>query len=355
MLKIAITLGCACLLAGTAAAQSPAHTERIVDESRMRAEAENARSRELLQTRVQESRMRIPLEARVVTGAPYSADVVSESVQVLSDGNRIVHRDISHVARDEQGRVRREEERNGQVMAISINDPVAGVSYMLDPVAKTALKMPYANVMQLKRPALTDADPSEVELRRQVEQEIARKREQELAHARTQGEVARVREPEPDPARRREQEVEVQRKREMEQAHRSVRVLQLDKQPAGTMVMLPRSAEGGAKWEEQVEKLAPREIEGVMAEGIRTTRTIPAGAIGNERPIQIVSEEWRSPELQVLLLTTTSDPRNGESTYKLTNVHRGRPAASLFEVSSDYTVKDAALRMPVAIDRERRE
>jgi len=97
-------------------------------------------------------------------------------------------------------------------------------------------------------------------------------------------------------------------------------------------------------WEEKVEELAPRQIEGVQATGKRTTRTIPTGAIGNERPIVIVSEEWRSPDLQVLVLTTTSDPRVGESVYKLQNINRTEPAASLFEVPSDFTIKETGVR-----------
>ena len=73
-------------------------------------------------------------------------------------------------------------------------------------------------------------------------------------------------------------------------------------------------------WDEKTEVLPSRSIEGVMAEGKRVTRTIPAGAIGNEQPIVSVTEEWRSPELQVLVMTRTSDPRTGESVYKLQNI-----------------------------------
>ena len=71
------------------------------------------------------------------------------------------------------------------------------------------------------------------------------------------------------------------------------------------------------------------------AEGIRSTVTIPAGEIGNERPIDIVSERWYSPELQVVLSMRHSDPRFGENHYYLTNIRRGEPPASLFEVPSD--------------------
>jgi hypothetical protein len=88
------------------------------------------------------------------------------------------------------------------------------------------------------------------------------------------------------------------------------------------------------------ESLGKQNIEGVEAEGTRTTVTIPAGEIGNERPIEIVSERWYSPELQLVVMTRNSDPRSGETTYRLTNISRTEPAKSLFEVPADYTVKE---------------
>jgi hypothetical protein len=87
--------------------------------------------------------------------------------------------------------------------------------------------------------------------------------------------------------------------------------------------------------------LGKQNIEGVEAEGTRTTVTIAAGEIGNERPIEIVSERWYSPELQLVVMTRHSDPRTGETTYKLTNINRAEPAKSLFEVPSDYTIKES--------------
>jgi hypothetical protein len=92
-------------------------------------------------------------------------------------------------------------------------------------------------------------------------------------------------------------------------------------------------------WDEKKEKLPARNVEGVMAEGTRTTRTIPAGAIGNEAPIVTVTEEWYSADLQVLVMTKTSDPRSGESTYRLLNISRAEPNQSWFEIPADYTVK----------------
>jgi len=77
----------------------------------------------------------------------------------------------------------------------------------------------------------------------------------------------------------------------------------------------------------------------VNAEGTRTARTIPAGEMGNEKPITIVSERWYSTDLQMDVRSTHSDPRFGDTTYTLTNIQRSEPDASLFVVPSDYTVK----------------
>ena len=79
------------------------------------------------------------------------------------------------------------------------------------------------------------------------------------------------------------------------------------------------------------------------AEGTRTTITIPAGQIGNELPINIVSERWFSPELQVVVLSRQNDPRMGETVYRLTAISRSEQPASLFEVPADYTIKEGEI------------
>jgi hypothetical protein len=88
------------------------------------------------------------------------------------------------------------------------------------------------------------------------------------------------------------------------------------------------------------ESLGTQTINGIKAEGTRITRTIPVGQIGNDKPIQIVFERWYSPDLQVVVKSTRSDPRFGTTTYALNNVQRAEPAATLFTVPADYTVKE---------------
>jgi hypothetical protein len=79
------------------------------------------------------------------------------------------------------------------------------------------------------------------------------------------------------------------------------------------------------------EDLGTQTIEGVSAQGKRETVTIPAGQIGNERPIEIVTETWFSPELHTMVLRKHSDPRLGDSTYRLTDIKRNEPDAALFQ------------------------
>jgi hypothetical protein len=90
--------------------------------------------------------------------------------------------------------------------------------------------------------------------------------------------------------------------------------------------------------------LEKKTIEGIPVEGRKRTTTIPAGQIGNELPITITSEEWSSPDLKILVLTRYSDPRMGDSSYRLINIVRAEPDPSLFQVPPGYTIKETGIR-----------
>ncbi len=109
-----------------------------------------------------------------------------------------------------------------------------------------------------------------------------------------------------------------------------------------------------SSFERKTESLGKQTIEGVEAEGTRSIITIAVGQIGNDRPIEIVSERWDSPALQTVVLSKHSDPRIGQNTYRLTNINRSEPPHSLFEVPSDYTIEEGhpGPRPPMK-DRER--
>ena len=107
--------------------------------------------------------------------------------------------------------------------------------------------------------------------------------------------------------------------------------------PPLTLPMLPRG-------KGETKSLGTREFDGIKAEGTQTTHTIPAGEIGNEKPIVITSERWFSPELHVVVFAKTSDPRVGETIYRLANLKRDEPSAELFKVPADYRTRGEGRR-----------
>jgi hypothetical protein len=256
---------------------------------------------------------RMPLEARTLKGAPYSAEVVNDHTQQLADGNRIVEHSTGRVFRDKEGRVWREEDRASGNPSISIVDPVAGVSYSLDPDRRIALKTPIQIGMSIVNKL--DAAKMEAELKRGGTPGVT---------IMGDGAVGGV--------------VEM-RAREAAADKRGAETMAIEVN--GDVVAFRRSTGGE---QQHQEALASRTMEGVRVEGRRTTKTIAAGAIGNEWPITIVTEEWTSPDLQVLVLTDRKDPRNGDSSYRLQRIVRGEPAAALFQVPSDYVIKETGIR-----------
>jgi hypothetical protein len=89
--------------------------------------------------------------------------------------------------------------------------------------------------------------------------------------------------------------------------------------------------------------LGTQVVEGIEVRGTRTTITIPAGAQGNDQPIQITMESWYSPELHLMMMNTSNDPRRGETVHRITNLVRDEPPAALFQVPPDYTLEETQI------------
>jgi hypothetical protein len=266
---------------------------------------------------------RMAVESRVTTGRPYSAEATTEFVQVLGDGNRISKKTTVRIFRDSEGRTRREELGAGDVVeSIAIYVPVAHVSYILDPKNRTAMK----TEMRIVYPPAERAGMYTMGMR---------------GRGGRGGQVAVV-----TPDAPREAGAEMVDKREAEElivrGNFQVRgTLQVDKAAALGGAM-PTAVRARSAFAGTTESLGEQVMDGVAAAGSRTTTTIPAGAIGNQQEIRVVSEQWFSADLQVLVMTRHSDPRSGETTYRLTNIIRADPGAALFEVPADYTVKESA-------------
>lgn len=337
-------------------------------------------------------------DGHVVKGAPYSAEAVTESVQMLGDGNRIVRKSAARVYRDGEGRTRRELNMNNvgpfataagdAPQMIFINDPVAGVNYILDARTHTARKMSFAfstdnggTLFQFKRMGPPPGSPGAPPPPRGMDgpppgadappppdapggmRHVAVKRVQpqyppiaKAAGAQgpvtvqvlidEQGNVTTARAISGHPLL---QDASVSAARQW--VFKPTLVNGKPAKVSGAISFsfaLADDREDGAQTppppqgppaQETKESLGRQTVEGVEAEGTRTTVTIPVGAIGNERAINIVDERWYSPELQTVVMTKHSDPRYGENSYRLTNINRSEPARSLFEVPADFTIK----------------
>jgi hypothetical protein len=205
---------------------------------------------------------------KAVPGAPFTASFSTQTSQTLADGNHIQRSTTGTLARDSQGRTRRDMTlaaigpwaTSGKPAQVSmINDPVAGTHYILEPDKKIA---------------------------RQLGPHNGRGKGHKHGH------------------------------------------------PAGAAKgMRPDDANVTTT------SLGTQTISGVSAEGTRTTRTILAGAIGNEKPIVITVERWYSADLQTAVKTTRSDPRMGDTVMQLTEIKRAEPDASHFQVPADYTIQ----------------
>lgn len=226
-----------------------------------------------------------------VQGAPYSATITNEFVQTLADGNRIVQSSTGTTARNSQGRTRQDAPLPpiGNLSVanaphlVFIMDPVTQVSYTLNLTDKTAEKM-----------SVPSGSPGPSALSAGGRQIFAMQ-------------SGAVQSPDAPP------------------------------RPYIAMVKSVGSEEHA---EVTTEDLGTETMEGLLVTGTRTTRTIPAGEIGNEKPIRIVTEVWTSPDLKTIVYSKRNDPRMGEQTFRLTNIVRAEPDASLFTVPADFKLTD---------------
>jgi len=107
--------------------------------------------------------------------------------------------------------------------------------------------------------------------------------------------------------------------------------------PMGERIRGLRGADGPP--EVKTESLGTQSIAGVEAEGTRDTITVPAGVHGSESPVEVVSERWYSAELKTVVRHRHIGPR-GERTWTLTEITRGEPEASLFEVPAGIEIEE---------------
>lgn len=232
--------------------------------------------------------------SNVVKNAPYTATAVTETTQTLGDGNRIINKTTASLARDSEGRTRREENvvRIGSLQGtgpkiVTLHDPVAHTEYIFQPdgTGKAIFKSGDGIAVGVGVPGGT-----------------VKPKVRTFSMSKGDG----------------------------------VHSVQFDTtNERGTKTYVTMEDKGEQETDLKHESLGTQTIEGVTAEGTRETRTIPAGAIGNEKPIVITSETWTSSDLQTVVLSKRNDPRFGETVYKLTGITRGEPDPALFQPPSN--------------------
>ena len=236
----------------------------------------------------------------VVKGAPFSGTMRTESTRTFADGNRIHQESSSKRWRDKEGRVRTEAEimlppglAQDAPMLITISDPVAKVRYVLEPERKIARKLPFAAEFQVRHMSgpVTAAGPGMMQIG-----------------------VA----PPPDaPAAAGVAGAPVHRR---------------------DVFFYSKGKRMNDDDQAKSENLGERDFDGVRASGTRLTTTIPAGEVNNDRPIEIVSENWYAKSLKTTVMTKHSDPWAGDFTSRLTEISTNDPDPALFAVPPGYSV-----------------
>jgi hypothetical protein len=315
----------------------------------------------------------------VVKGAPYAAEMITETTQTLADGNTISRKKTGLVFRDSEGRTRQETGADGKAASIFITDPVEGKHYVLTPGSKRAITIPRAASFDTKekhkhvvRSGGTEvriengrvfvdgkeAAPGNVEMTSKSGKKIVVADGKvtidgkEVSTFAGPGSVVVKRFDGADGSHREEVRVHVVRTGDETLAPLPP-TPPIPPQAPGALAPLPPMPpmpgiqtmrfESTARLGKGVTtSLGTRDFDGVKAEGKSTVWTIAAGEIGNKNPINIVSESWYSPELKVTVQSRYSDPRTGETVYRLANIRRTEPAADLFKVPEEYKSKARA-------------
>jgi hypothetical protein len=232
---------------------------------------------------------------RVVTGIPFSGQSVTEVVQPLADGNHLRQESTATVARDSRGRMRYGSMLTGLTISKTftvIRDPVAGVRYVLDADQKTVQRSSIPPAASESRTVTKERPDSKL----------------------------------PDLA--------------MIAARESLSpLLGLMAREGAASAKSPASAKSD---QPEVVSLGHQVIEGVAVTGARASAVLPAGQIGNEKPVSISLEVWYSKDLSIVVLSKLIAPRTGVTTFQLKHLQRVEPAPELFEVPAGYRVLGAA-------------
>ena len=254
-----------------------------------------------------------------VKNAPFSADVITEYDRALDNGGRIHRECHGRIFRDSQGRVRTENQLSATQLGsekydrITINDPVQQVIISLNPKNKTATLLHFGNVAQsAPTSAAKQSKPKQkTKIRVGGQPGIGSGPADTLGVPNVPSGQASLPSSQP--------------------------VQTADGNTTKVDTTYSNSANGAT-----IVTLGTKAIEGITVSGTRTTRTINAGTMGNDKPIVSITDVWVSPDLKVTVRSEMDDGQAGHSTMRLLNIVRAEPDPALFQIPPDYTVKESA-------------
>lgn len=257
--------------------------------------------------------------ARPVLGAPYSADVVTTITQLLANGNRIDNEMSAKVARDSKGRSR--QEHQALFLGALVAERQAALVTIIDPVAGT-----YITLDQERRVAFRTRTRPPARATRSGDHMASATQATPIPGRATPPTAATIPSTQATPALPATGDFNVAGGQDVSRGDAIA-----SRGFAGQAV--PPGGDSVTK------QLGEKEIEGIRVTGTLTTMTIPAERIGNQFPLEIVSERWFSPELQVVVMSRRSDPRFGDTVYRLINIDRSEPSQSLFEIPAGFRIE----------------
>lgn len=300
-----------------------------------------------------------PLGAQAASGKPMYAEFITEHHQSFTDGNRISRSTTSCIYRDTQGRIRRESQLSvpglpASVLSatfITIVDHQLGYGFVLDPQEMVAHRYEL-NGSGPSYVAHLSAQGKDNVLLPPSANQSAGNNMSPTSSASTTADAATA----PETPRWRLKVFGQHRATAQNTAAESgtsgsgtnVAPSQLGSgflpggsSTAATPAMRINQPFLAAPNPVRTENLGEQTILGFRARGTRVITTLPAGQIGNDRPIDIVSEQWFSPELDLVMRSSHSDPWGGEFTTTVTRISRGEQPAALFQVPPPYKIIDS--------------
>lgn len=270
----------------------------------------------------------------VTRGNPYSSRETREFKQVLSDGTVISRQSTRLLARDGEGRTRQELRQPDGASRIFINDPVAKRTHIIDPQRRTACSARFDKdaindcFKQMRgdwKPLGFSWSPTDRGIPMMVANDDVR------VNVSSNAKVIDLTEGQKSGSR-------------SYSFSSSGQNAVSPVPPVAPVPPVPPLPGQSTRDSKVIRETSTTTYEGLKVDVSRTVETIGAGVLGNNRPIESLFERYYSPDLKMTVYTKRSDPRSGESIYRMTDIKRSEPEASLFRIPTGFAETEGKSR-----------